>query len=149
LAPGAQAYVATDISGVAVRHVQELARWSDLPHVHARRQAAHDFIGLAELAPDLVLLDLLLPDANGFDVHQELRKVVPSAKVLFLSGYADDEIVGRALTDGAGGYLLKANANQELVAAMDAVVLGRTFVSSGLKATRDAAQPLVYELATT
>ena len=102
-----------------------------------------------ELAPDLVLLDLLLPDANGFDVHQELRKVVPSAKVLFLSGYADDEIVGRALTDGAGGYLLKANANQELVAAMDAVVHGRTFVSSGLKATRDAAQPLVYELATT
>ena len=102
-----------------------------------------------ELSPDLILLDLFLPDMNGFDVHQELRRTVPSAKVLFLSGCGDENIVRRALSEGAGGYLLKANANQELVPAMEAVVLGRTFVSSGLKVTRNAAQSLVYKLAAT
>jgi two-component system, NarL family, nitrate/nitrite response regulator NarL len=102
-----------------------------------------------ELAPDLILLDLFLPDMNGLDVYPELRRIVPSAKVLFLSGCGDRNIVGRALSDGAGGYLLKADANQELVPAMEAIVLGRTFVSAGLKVMRNAAPPLVYKLAAT
>jgi len=53
-----------------------------------------------ELSPDLILLDLFLPDMNGFDVHQELRRTVPSAKVLFLSGCGDENIVRRALSEG-------------------------------------------------
>jgi DNA-binding NarL/FixJ family response regulator len=100
-----------------------------------------------ELSPDLVLLDLFLPDTNGLDVHQELRRVVPSAKVLILSGCGDENIVGRALSNGAGGYLLKADANQELVPAMESSVLGKRFVSSGLKTTRNAAQAFRYQLA--
>jgi DNA-binding NarL/FixJ family response regulator len=100
-----------------------------------------------ELIPDLVLLDLSLPDANGLDVQQELHRAVPSTKVLFLSGWGDENIVRRALDNGAGGYLLKADAYQELVLAMESVVLGTRFVSSGLKTTRNTAQSFRYRLA--
>ena len=101
----------------------------------------------SELTPDLILLDLTLPDMNGLEVQQELRRVVPRAKVLFLSGCGDEDIVSHALNNGAGGYLLKSDANQELVPAMEAVVLGRTFLSSGLKLTRNAPHPFPYQLA--
>jgi DNA-binding NarL/FixJ family response regulator len=67
--------------------------------------------------------------------------------VLILSGCGDENIVGRALSNGAGGYLLKADANQELVPAMESIVLGKRFVSSGLKTTRNAAQAFRYQLA--
>jgi len=100
-----------------------------------------------ELTPDLILLDLSLPDKNGLDVQQELRRVVPSTKVLFLSGWGDENIVRRALDNGAGGYLLKADAHQELVLAMESVVHGQRFVSSGLKTTRNTAPHFRYQLA--
>ena len=102
-----------------------------------------------DLIPDLILLDLNLPDTNGLDVQQELRKKAPFARVLFVSGCRDEDVVRCALSNGAGGYVLKANADQELVPAMESVILGERFVSSGLMVTRNATQPLVYELAVT
>ena len=103
-----------------------------------------------QLTPDLILLDISLPDMNGLDAHQELHRAVPSARVLFLSGCDDRAIVRRALSNGVEGYLLKADANRELVPAMRAVVAGKRFVSSRLRTTTDAdaaAQPLIYQLA--
>ena len=102
-----------------------------------------------DLIPDLILLDLNLPDTNGLKVQQELRRIAPFARVLFVTGCGDEDFVGCALSNGAGGYVLKANANQELVSAMEAVVLGERFVSSGLKVTSNAAQRLAYALAVT
>jgi len=63
--------------------------------------------------------------------------------VLFVSGCGDEDFVRCALSNGAGGYVLKAEANQELVPAMESVIVGETFVSSGLMVPRQAAQLLV------
>ena len=100
-----------------------------------------------ELAPDLILLDLVLPDMSGVDVLRELRTAVPSPKVLFLSGWGDESIVRHVLSKGARGYVLKGNAHQELFTAIEAAFLGRTFVSSRLKKPRKAAQVSLFQLA--
>ena len=82
-----------------------------------------------ELLPELILLDLNLPDINGFDVLKELGRGVPSAPVLFLSAYNDADFVRRALDGGASGYVLKSEAQRELVPAMEAALCGKKFVS--------------------
>jgi DNA-binding NarL/FixJ family response regulator len=81
------------------------------------------------LLPELILLDLNLPDMNGFEVLKELGHAVPSATVLFLSAYNDADVVRHALEGGASGYVLKSEAQRELVPAMEAVVCGKKFVS--------------------
>jgi len=82
-----------------------------------------------ELLPELILLDLNLPDMNGFEVLRQLCRGVPSAKVLFLSAYNDADMVRRALEGGASGYVLKSEAQRELVPAMEVALCGKKFVS--------------------
>jgi DNA-binding NarL/FixJ family response regulator len=83
-----------------------------------------------ELNPDLVLLDLGLPNLNGIEVAHRLCKTVPDAKVIFLSQETDEEVVRAALSNGAKGYVVKIDAESELLPAMEAVLRGETFVSS-------------------
>jgi DNA-binding NarL/FixJ family response regulator len=83
-----------------------------------------------ELTPDLVLLDIGLPYLNGIEVAHRLCKTVPDAKVIFLSQETDEEVVRAALSNGAKGYVVKIDAESELLPAMEAVLRGETFVSS-------------------
>ena len=84
------------------------------------------------LKPDLVLLDIGLPQLNGLEAENQLCQLVPSARVLFVSQNSDAEIVHAALNNGAQGYVLKADA-RELLSAIRAVIGGERFVSSGMK----------------
>jgi DNA-binding NarL/FixJ family response regulator len=84
------------------------------------------------LKPDLLLLDIGLPQLNGLEVEKQLRHVVPGAKVLFLSQDNDADVVQEALSNGAQGYVLKADAG-ELLAAIKAVIDGERYVSSGIE----------------
>src|SRR4029079_11506910 len=68
--------------------------------------------------PDLILLDLLLPKKNGYDVIPELAEVAPEAKVLVVSSQAAPSSVRRALSAGAAGYLPKHSSDGDLVAAI-------------------------------
>jgi DNA-binding NarL/FixJ family response regulator len=86
-----------------------------------------------ELKPDLILLDIGLPTLNGIDAAREIRKLAPESKIIFLSQESSAEVVRAALNSGAWGYVLKTKTVRELLAAMDAVLEGRQFVSSGLK----------------
>ena len=84
--------------------------------------------------PDLILLDLLLPKKNGYDVIPELAEVAPEAKVLVVSSQAAPSSVRRALSAGAAGYLPKHSSDGDLVAAIRLVASGAGYVEPDLGA---------------
>jgi DNA-binding NarL/FixJ family response regulator len=86
-----------------------------------------------ELEPDLILLDIGLPKLNGLEAGRRIRKVSPNSKILFLSQESSPDVVREALSLGAQGYILKARAQSDLLPAIDAVLGGKRFVSSGLE----------------
>lgn len=87
-----------------------------------------------ELKPELILLDIGLPKLNGIEAARQIRKLVPESKILILSQERDadvaQEVIGRL---GVSGYVVKAWAKTELLAAVEAVLQGKQFVSSGLE----------------
>ena len=85
-----------------------------------------------ELQPDLILLDIGLPSLNGIDAARRIRKLSPKSKILFMSQESSSDVVQEALALGALGYVVKAHAGSELLPALEAVLQGRLFVSSGL-----------------
>jgi DNA-binding NarL/FixJ family response regulator len=86
-----------------------------------------------ELKPDLIILDIGLPNLNGIEAVRRIRKVSPESKILILSQESSTDVVEEALRSGALGYVVKTDARTELLAAMEAVRKGRQFVSSRLR----------------
>jgi len=74
------------------------------------------------LKPDLILLDIGLPTLNGIEAVHQIAKLVPEAKVVFVTGHNDSEFVTAALSNGACGYILKEEAASELLPAIEAVL---------------------------
>jgi DNA-binding NarL/FixJ family response regulator len=87
-----------------------------------------------QLLPDLILLDIGLPTLNGIDAARQIRALAPDCKILFLSQESSTEVVREALSIGVMGYVVKVDAGDELLAAVEAVRQGRRFASSGLSA---------------
>jgi DNA-binding NarL/FixJ family response regulator len=85
-----------------------------------------------DLKPDLIVLDIGLPKLNGIEAARRIRQLSPNSRILFLSQNTDLEVVQAALRTGALGYIHKMNAHEELLSAVDAVLLGKQFVGSGL-----------------
>jgi DNA-binding NarL/FixJ family response regulator len=85
-----------------------------------------------ELRPDLIFLDISLPKLNGIDAARQIRKVVPKAKIIFLSSDPDPDVVRAAFLSGGLGYVLKSDAGEALLIGMEAVLLGKQFVSPSL-----------------
>lgn len=86
-----------------------------------------------QLKPDMILLDVGIPNLNGIEAHRQILQRVPGAKILFLSGNNDPEVVGAALSNGASGYVLKTRAASELIPAVAAVLGGDHFVSNAIE----------------
>lgn len=84
----------------------------------------------ARLRPDIVLLDIRLPDGNGVEAAGEILSVSPNARILFLTSFADDHTVEEASLSGADGYLLKDIASNALVRAIKAVASGQSLTDS-------------------
>lgn len=80
------------------------------------------------LQPDLILLDLRLPDATPEDLCPELRELSPHSKILILSGVEDADPVYRAIDAGIDGYALKASDSAELVTAIRQVMTGNSYL---------------------
>lgn len=76
----------------------------------------------AELQPDIVLLDLGLPELNGFEAAREIRKVSPGSRIVFLSQAYNQDLVNEARNLGAQAYISKIDASRELVPAMKAAL---------------------------
>ena len=83
-----------------------------------------------ELRPDLILLDIGLPSLNGIEVARQMRSLVPESKIIFLTQESSADVVQEALGLGARGYVVKIKALVDLFAAVEAVLLGMTFISS-------------------
>jgi DNA-binding NarL/FixJ family response regulator len=94
--------------------------------------------GLAALAavnehkPDIVILDIDMPNLSGMNVAEELQRGKRDTRVIFLTLHADEDMLKNALSLGAKGYVLKESALQEIIAAVYAVYGGTTFISSSL-----------------
>ena len=82
-----------------------------------------------ELKPDLIVLDIGLPSLNGIEVAREIRSLVPESIIIFLTQEYSDDVVQLAFNVGARGFVAKSNAAADLLAGLEAVLLGRTFVS--------------------
>jgi DNA-binding NarL/FixJ family response regulator len=80
------------------------------------------------LTPDLVLLDIRLPDQNGLDVCRRISQQWPQTRVVILTSFVDDELVVNAILAGATGYVLKQVGNQELLRAIEAVRQGKALL---------------------
>lgn len=80
-----------------------------------------------ELRPDITVLDINIPELNGLDAASLILKSVPSTRVLVLSGYHSEDMIDKALRAGVRGYVLKSDAEANLVAAVRALMEGRTF----------------------
>lgn len=89
-----------------------------------------------ELQPDMILLDIGLPNMSGIEVARRVHELAPAAKILFISIESDTDLVREALTLGAG-YIHKPRVQSDLLPAMEAVLGGEQFVGKGLRFTED------------
>ena len=103
-----------------------------------------DLLRLAEeLRPDVVLVDISMPQLNGIDAARQLLKILPQSKIIFVTMHADPDYVAEAFRAGASGYVLKRSAASELVTAVQEVMKGRYYVTPLV--TREALSPLLGE----
>lgn len=80
------------------------------------------------LQPDMILLDVGLPLLNGIEAAKQILKESPGTKILFLSENTSPDVVREALRVGGLGYVVKSDANRDLMAALEAVVVNERFV---------------------
>ena len=86
-----------------------------------------------ELQPDLILMDIGLPKLNGIEAAKRIRRLAPHTKLLFVSQESDSDVVRETFRLGARGYVHKPLAPSDLLPAIQAVLRGKRFVSSGLE----------------
>lgn len=84
---------------------------------------------VSKLKPDVVVLDISMPNLNGFDAGEKLKKNLPDIKLIFLTVNEDPDMVTEAFRIGANGYLLKSSASSELFQAIDVVLHSGNYVT--------------------
>jgi DNA-binding NarL/FixJ family response regulator len=109
-----------------------LAYQSDIQVVGEAGTAAGFFRHLDECCPDLVLLDIRLPDQSGIEITQRLRRERPDIRIIILTTYDDDEYLFKALQAGAHGYLLKTVSPAAVTSAIRRVANGERLLSPKL-----------------
>ena len=113
--------------------VDDYEPWRRFVCLALRRQPELEIIGEAadgldavrkaeELQPDLILLDVGLPTLNGIQTAREVRRTCPASKILFVSQESSPDVVCEAMSTGAHGFVVKANAN-DLLTGVNAALL--------------------------
>jgi DNA-binding NarL/FixJ family response regulator len=93
---------------------------------------AEAITGAALHEPDLVIMDVRLPDGSGIEACREIRAARPETRVVMLTSYPDEEAVLSAIIAGASGYLLKQIRGRDLVSALEAVGRGESLLDSAV-----------------
>jgi len=83
-----------------------------------------------KLKPDVVIMDISMPELGGIEATLEIKKRMPDAKILILTQYSDKEYVSRLLKAGVSGYILKQAVGTDLISAIRAVAKGESYLYS-------------------
>jgi DNA-binding NarL/FixJ family response regulator len=114
-----------------------------LEGIRAVLEPHHEIVGMVtdgrvlldaalRLKPDLVVLDITMPQLNGIDAAVQIKKSLPGVKLLFVTMHVNPAYLEAALNAGATGYVLKSAAREELLDAIKSVLTGRIYVTPSL-----------------
>jgi len=81
------------------------------------------------LRPDVIVIDIGMPQLNGIDATRQIKHILPRAKIIIVTMNEDSTLVGEAFRAGASGYLLKHSASRELMLAIQEVLKGASYLS--------------------
>ena len=99
--------------------------------VCAEAKTGKEAVTLAEqLKPQIVVMDISMPDLNGLEAARRIHKALPKTGILILTMHFSDQLVREVVDAGARGYILKSDADRDLVAAVDCIANRRTFFTS-------------------
>jgi DNA-binding NarL/FixJ family response regulator len=113
---------------VGLRYLlEEQVNWKVVAQAQDGREAVTK---TRETKPDVAILDIGMPELNGFDAARQIACEVPGTKILILSMHQTDSIFRKVLAAGARGYVLKSDAPRDLVAAVQAIRGNKTFFTS-------------------
>jgi DNA-binding NarL/FixJ family response regulator len=84
--------------------------------------------------PDVAVLDITMPELNGLEATRQIRKALPNTEVLIFTMHESEELVRDVLAAGARGYLLKTDAGQHIIAAVEALSRHKPFFTSNVSA---------------
>jgi DNA-binding NarL/FixJ family response regulator len=133
--------VADDNASILAKASTRLAR--DFEVVAAVSDGRQALYAARRLDPDVVVLDVTMPEVDGFQVARELKQSGSRARIVMMTMHDSDEFVVAAIESGALGYVLKTRMHSDLVSAIDHAIAGRLFVPSltSLRALAPAAGP--------
>jgi DNA-binding NarL/FixJ family response regulator len=83
----------------------------------------------AELKPDVVIVDIAMPQLNGLDAGEQVKHFLPSVKLVFLTMSLESDVAAEAFRRGASGYVVKTSAAEELILAIRRVLKGESYLS--------------------
>jgi DNA-binding NarL/FixJ family response regulator len=99
--------------------------------VCAEAKTGKEAVALAEqLKPHIVVMDISMPDLNGMEAARRIHKALPKTGILILTMHFSDQLVREVIEAGARGYILKSDADRDLVTAVDSIANRRTFFTS-------------------
>lgn len=101
--------------------------WEVVGEAVTGRQAVDE---AQELQPDLVIMDISMPEMNGLEATRHIRKELPEAEVLVLSVHDSEQLVREVLEAGARGYVLKSDAGRDLIAAVETLCRHKPFFTA-------------------
>ncbi len=101
----------------------------DFEVVGEAQDGRHAIQEAQRLQPDVILMDITMPDMNGIEATRQIKKLLPETKVLILTMHEHDEYVFQALRAGASGYMLKEAADTDLISALRVIQNGQFYLS--------------------
>ena len=114
---------------------------TDLKVVGEAEEGRKAVVLAKQLRPDVVLMDIAMPQLNGLEATRQVLKALPATKVLILSAHSDDAYVKNATESGAVGFLLKQSSAHEVCRAIREVHQGKTFFSPSVSKRQDRLRP--------
>ncbi len=125
-------FVVEDQPSLLDNLVKVLSLFPEIELVGTQQHGEPAVAQMVHCLPDVVLLDLELPDIDGIEVTRRLKRVVPEAEVLILTSFDDEQRVYQAMQAGASGYLVKRVGSQKIRSAIDEVWHGGTVLEAAV-----------------